>query len=58
MNHEIAETIKNNKDRKKVITLGDSLRNGIKEKVLSKKQNVKVVNKPRATSNFFINMML
>ena len=31
---------------KKVIILGDSLLDGINEKVLSKKHNTKVVNKP------------
>ena len=37
-------------DRKKAIILGDSLLNGINEKCLSKKHNVKIVNKPGATS--------
>ena len=37
-------------DRKKVIILEDSLLNGINEKVLSKKHNVKIANKPGATS--------
>ena len=36
--------------RKKVIILGDSLLNGINEKGLSKRHNVKIVNKPGATS--------
>ena len=57
MNHESTETIKNKKlpndnidkgDKKKVIILGDSLLNSIHEKDLSKKQNVKIVNKPGA----------
>ena len=59
LNHELTEAIKNktlpndniNKgERKKVIILGDSLLNGINEKGLSKKYNVKIVNKPGATS--------
>ena len=37
-------------DRKKVIILGDSLLNGINEKGLSKRHNLKIVNKPGATS--------
>ena len=57
MNHESTETIKNKKlpndnidkgDKKKVIILGDSLLNSMHEKDLSKKQNVKIVNKPGA----------
>ena len=35
---------------KKVIILGDFLLNGINEKSLSKKHNVKIVNKPGGTS--------
>ena len=59
LNHELTEAIKNKTlpnnnigkgDRKKVIILGDSLLNGINEKVLSKKHNVKIANKPGATS--------
>ena len=59
LNHESTEVIKNKTlpndnidkgDRKKVIILGDSLLNGINEKDLSKKHNVKIVNKPGATS--------
>ena len=59
LNHESTEAIKNKTlpndnidkgDRKKVIILGDSLLNGINEKGLSKKHNVKIVNKPGATS--------
>ena len=59
LNHESTEEIKNKTlpndnidkgDRKKVIILGDSLLNDINEKRLSKKHNVKVVNKPGATS--------
>ena len=37
-------------DRKKVIIFRDSLLNGINEKGLSKKHNVKIVNKPGAAS--------
>ena len=37
-------------DRKKVFILGDSLQNGINQKRLSKRHNVKAVNKPGATS--------
>ena len=37
-------------DRKKKIIPGDSLLNGINEKGLSEKHNVKIVNKPGATS--------
>ena len=37
-------------DRKKVIILEDSLLNGINEKVLSKRHNVKIVKRPGATS--------
>ena len=37
-------------DRKKVIIFRDSLLNGINEKGLSKKHNVKIVNKPGVTS--------
>ena len=36
---------------KKVIILGDSLLNGINEKSLSKKHNVKIVNKPGGRAN-------
>ena len=36
---------------KKVIILGDSLLNGINEKSLSKKHNVKIVNKPGRRAN-------
>ena len=36
---------------KKVIILGDSLLNGINEKSLSKKHNVKIVNKPGGRMN-------
>ena len=59
LNHESTEAIKNTKlpndnidkgDRKKVIILGDSLLNDINEKGLSKSHNVKIVNKPGATS--------
>ena len=59
LNHESTEAIKNKTlpndnidkdDRKKVIILGDSLLNGINEKGLSKKHNIKIVNKPGATS--------
>ena len=59
LNSESAEVVKNGSlpndnigkgDRKKVIILGDSLLNGINEKVLSKKHNVKIANKPGATS--------
>ena len=59
VNHESTEAIKIEKlpnnnivkgDRKKVITLGDSLLNGINEKGISEKHNVKIVNKPGATS--------
>ena len=59
LSHELTEAIKNKTlpnnnigkgDRKKVIILGDSLLNGINEKVLSKKHNVKIANKPGATS--------
>ena len=59
LNNESTEVVKNKTlsndnigqgDRKKVINLGDSLLNGINEKSLSKKHNVKYVNKPRATS--------
>ena len=59
LNYESTEAIKNKKipndnidkgDRKKVIILGDSLLNGINEKGFSKKHNVKIVNKPGATS--------
>ena len=58
-NHESTEAIKdktsanNNidkRDRKKVIILEDSLLNSINEKSLSKKRNVKIANKPGATS--------
>ena len=59
LNHESTEAIKNKTfpndnidkgDRKKVIILGDSILNGINEKGLSKNHNVKIVNKPGATS--------
>ena len=59
LNHESTEAVKSKTlpndnidkgDRKKVIILGDSLLNGINEKGLSKKHNVKIVNKPGATS--------
>ena len=59
LNSESAEVVKNGSlpndnigkgDRKKVIILGDSLLNGINEKGLSKRHNVKIVNKPGATS--------
>ena len=58
LNHQSTETIKNEKlpngntdkgNRKKVIILGDSLLNGINEKGLSKRHNVKIVNKPGAS---------
>ena len=57
LNHESTETVKNAKlpngnidkgDRKKVVILGDSLLNGINEKGLSKRHNIKIVNKPGA----------
>ena len=59
LNSESAEVVKNGSlpnnnigkgDRKKVIILGDSLLNGINEKGLSKRHDVKIVNKPGATS--------
>ena len=59
LNSESAEVVKNGSlpndnigkgDRKKVIILGDSLLNGINEKGLSKRHNVKIVNKPGASS--------
>ena len=63
LNSESAEVVKNGSlpndnigkcDRKKVIILGDSLLNGINEKSLSKSHNVKIVNKPGATSEGFV----
>ena len=60
LDHESTEIVKNKTltadnigkgDRKKVIILGDSLLSGINEKGLSKKHNVKIANKPGATSN-------
>ena len=59
LNSESAEVVKNGSlpndnigkgNRKKVITLGDSLLNGINEKGLSKRHYVKIVNKPGGTS--------
>ena len=59
LNSESTEVVKNKSlpndnigkgDRKKVIILGDSLLNDINEKGLSKSHNVKIVNKPGATS--------
>ena len=59
LNSESVETVKNGSlpkdnigkgDRNKVIILKDSLLNGINEKGLSKRHNVKIVNKPGATS--------
>ena len=63
LNNESTEVVQNNTlpndnigkgDRKKVIILGYSLLNGINEKELSKKHNVKIVNKPGTTSLFVI----
>ena len=59
LNSESAEVVKNGSlpndnigkaDRKKVIILGDFLLNDTKEKGLSKRHNVKIVNKPGTTS--------
>ena len=59
LNYESTEAIKNKTlpnnnidrgDRKKTIIYGDPLLNDINEKGLSKKHNVKVVNKPGVTS--------
>ena len=59
LNNESAEVVKNKAlsndsigkgARKKVIILGNSVLNGINEKGLSKKHNVKIVNKPGTTS--------
>ena len=59
LNNESTEVVKNKTlpnenigkgDKKKVIFLGDSLLNAINEKGLSKRHNVKIVNKPGATS--------
>ena len=59
LNNESAEVVKNKAlsndnigkgARKKVIILGNSVLNGINEKGLSKKHNVKIVNKPGPTS--------
>ena len=50
LNHESTDYNINKGDRKKVIMFGDSFLNGINEKGLSKKHNVKIVNKPGATS--------
>ena len=47
-------TIRKKVDRKKKIILEDSLLNRINEKGLSKKHNVKIVNKPEATSEVFV----
>ena len=59
LNNDSTELVKNKTlpndnigkgDMKKVIILGDSLLNGINEKGLNKRHNVKIVNKPGATS--------
>ena len=59
LNSKSAEVVKNGSlpndnigkgDRKKVIILGDSLLNGINEKGLSKRHDVKIVDKPGTTS--------
>ena len=59
LNNDSTELVKNKTlpndnigkgDMKKVIILGDSLLNGITEKGLNKRHNVKIVNKPGATS--------
>ena len=59
LNNESTEVVKNKTlpndnigkgERKNVIILGDSLLNGINENGLSKRHNVKIINKPGATS--------